>query len=75
MKKKLQARNGLGRTLPDCVFHEIFQNLHMELNIFETYTFKNAVTLINDASAITISAIHKPKMRYSSNVAFIRSII
>ncbi|KRY98787.1 hypothetical protein T4B_14028, partial [Trichinella pseudospiralis] len=29
--KKLEVRNGLGRTLPDCIFHEIFQKSHMEL--------------------------------------------
>ncbi|KRZ71056.1 hypothetical protein T10_6665, partial [Trichinella papuae] len=26
-----EITNGLGRTLPDCVFHEILQNSHMEL--------------------------------------------
>ncbi|KRZ01408.1 hypothetical protein T11_13584, partial [Trichinella zimbabwensis] len=29
--KKLEITNGLGRMLPDCVFHEILQNSHMEL--------------------------------------------
>ncbi|KRY94610.1 hypothetical protein T11_17124 [Trichinella zimbabwensis] len=30
-QKKLEITNGLGRTLPDCVFYEILQNSHMEL--------------------------------------------
>ncbi|KRZ66445.1 hypothetical protein T10_5463, partial [Trichinella papuae] len=34
--KKLEITNGLGRTLLDCVFHEILQNSHMELK----YDFK-----------------------------------
>ncbi|KRY96996.1 hypothetical protein T11_8688, partial [Trichinella zimbabwensis] len=28
---KLDITTGLRRTLPDCVFHEILQNLHIEL--------------------------------------------
>ncbi|KRY94376.1 hypothetical protein T11_14579, partial [Trichinella zimbabwensis] len=29
--KKLEITNGLGRTLPDCVFYEILQNSHVQL--------------------------------------------
>ncbi|KRY87684.1 hypothetical protein T4D_5437 [Trichinella pseudospiralis] len=55
MKKKLQARNGLGRTLPDCVFHEIFQNVHMELNLGVGYMFPDDVVC-----ALSMLSICKP---------------
>ncbi|KRY61978.1 hypothetical protein T4D_3338 [Trichinella pseudospiralis] len=32
-QKKFEIQNGFGRTLPDCVFHEILQKSHIELKI------------------------------------------
>ncbi|KRX88732.1 hypothetical protein T4E_3742 [Trichinella pseudospiralis] len=116
-QKKLEITNGFGRTLPDWVFHEILQKLHMEVkydfnggewkgnqicnlemywqevilltlikkftmllakscynfnkicysmlftfyDILKVKTIINVVSLINNASAITISATDKLK--------------